>query len=216
MLVYSLICLFSMLNISYVRDFDALQVNLTPIMLALTGMMTSLQNPSAPAIGLTISTGMDAYFALRYRESTDHIDFSPVERFAMESWTQEAFVRDRGMTLQTVSTLFIFAEMYMGMVGIADGHHTCIPIMIFALMRLLQFFCREIPAVNMAQSNFTAVALSGATIYEAIMLQSPLLSVAAGLLSVDAALGTSIFVSNNAHEIAQFLRLQEGKVRIYE
>ena len=212
-LVYSLICLFSMLNVSYVRDFDALQVNLTPIMLTLNGMMASLQSPSAPAIGMTIATGMDAYFALRYRETSDDIEFSPIERFAMESWTQEAFVRDRGaLTLQTVSTLFIFAEIFMGLVGLAEGHGTCIPLMIFALMRLLQFFFREIPAVNMAQSNMTAVALSGVTIYEAITLQSPLLSVAAGLLSLDAALGTSIFVANNLHDIARFLRLQERKM----
>lgn len=48
------------------------------------------------------------------------------------------------------------------------------------------------------------------------MLQSPLLSITAGLLSMDAALGTSVFVANNAHEIASFLRLQENKIRIFE
>lgn len=41
-LVYSLICAFSMANISYVRDFDALQVNLTPIMLSVTCLFASL------------------------------------------------------------------------------------------------------------------------------------------------------------------------------
>ena len=86
-LVYALISMFSMLNVSYVRDFDALQVNLTPIMLAIMGMMASLQNPSMPAIGLTVTTGMDAFFALRFRESSDTINFNPIERFALESWT---------------------------------------------------------------------------------------------------------------------------------
>ena len=100
----------------------------------------------------------------------------------------------------------------MGLVGITEGHSTCIPLLIFALMRLLQFFFSDIPAVNMAQSNMTAIALSGATVYESIMLQSPLLSIAAGLISMDAALGTSIFVANNGQEIAEFLRLQEGKM----
>jgi hypothetical protein len=112
--------------------------------------MTSLHSPSIPAIGLTITTAADAYFAMRFRENTDSINFTPIERFALESWTQEAFVRDSSLTLKTVSTLFIFAEMYMGMVGILEGHGTCIPVLVFALMRLLQFLSREIPAINMA------------------------------------------------------------------
>ena len=41
-LIYCLISMFSMFNVSYVRDFDALQVNLTPMLLGVTGMMTSL------------------------------------------------------------------------------------------------------------------------------------------------------------------------------
>lgn len=139
------------------------------MLLGLTGMMTSLQSPSIPAVGLMVTTGMDAYFAMRFRDNTDTIEFTPVERFAMESWTQAAFVRDSSLTLRTVSTLFIFAEMYMGMVGIVEGHGTCIPVLVFALMRLLQFLSNDIPAVNMAQSNFTAMALSGATIYNAVM-----------------------------------------------
>ena len=74
---------------------------------------------------------------MRFRENSDTIDFTPIERFAMESWTQEAFVRDSSLTLRTVSTLFIFAEMYMGMVGMVDGHGVCIPLLVFALMRLI-------------------------------------------------------------------------------
>ena len=222
-LVYSLICLFSMLNVSYVRDFDALQVNLTPIVLGITGLMSSLQSPNIPAIGMTISTGLDAYFALRYRESTDVIEFSPVERFAMESWMQEAFVRDRthrnyrGLTLQVVATLFIFSEIYMGLVNTAEGHlRVGLPVLSFALVRLLQFLFSEIPAVNMAQSNAVGVAAAGLVAYEAIHESSPLMGIAAGVLSLDAILGTSIFVAHNAHEIANFLRMQETKIQIFE
>ena len=90
-LVYSLICLFSMLNVSYVRDFDAVQVNLTPIMLSVTALIASLSTGTIPAIGMAATTGLDAYYALRFREGSDVINFTPLERFAMESWTQEAF-----------------------------------------------------------------------------------------------------------------------------
>lgn len=86
-LVYSLICLFSMLNVSYVRDFDAVQVNLTPIMLSVTALIASLSTGTIPAIGMAASTGLDAYYALRFREGSDVINFTPLERFAMESWT---------------------------------------------------------------------------------------------------------------------------------
>lgn len=35
---YSSICLFSFLNVSYVRDFDVIQCNITPVVLAIIGM----------------------------------------------------------------------------------------------------------------------------------------------------------------------------------
>lgn len=36
--VYSMICLFSFVNVTYVRDFDALQINVVPIALSLMAM----------------------------------------------------------------------------------------------------------------------------------------------------------------------------------
>jgi len=36
--VYSMICLFSFVNVTYVRDFDALQINVVPIVLSLMAM----------------------------------------------------------------------------------------------------------------------------------------------------------------------------------
>lgn len=98
---------------------------------------------------MTAATGLDAYFALRYRENTDVINFSPLERFAMESWTANVFSRERNLTLQLVATGFIFSELYGGLVGMADGHHFCFAPVLFALLRLVQFLFREIPAVNM-------------------------------------------------------------------
>lgn len=38
-LIYSFIALFSFLNLSYVRDFDAIQVNITPIIMSVIGLL---------------------------------------------------------------------------------------------------------------------------------------------------------------------------------
>jgi len=38
-LSYSLICMFSFLNVVYVRDFEAIQVNFTPIILSISGLI---------------------------------------------------------------------------------------------------------------------------------------------------------------------------------
>ena len=37
--MYSLICLFSFFNVSYVRNFDALQVNIAPMVLTLVSLL---------------------------------------------------------------------------------------------------------------------------------------------------------------------------------
>lgn len=39
-LVYSLICLFSFFNVTYVRDFDALQINFTPMALSVAAILS--------------------------------------------------------------------------------------------------------------------------------------------------------------------------------
>ena len=70
---YSMISLFSMINCTYVRDFDVLQVNITPLLLFVSCMIASLTHPSASAIGMAVCTGFDAYFGLRYRDNTDVI-----------------------------------------------------------------------------------------------------------------------------------------------
>jgi len=37
--VYSVICLFSYFNVTYVRDFDAMQINIVPIVLTIIAMI---------------------------------------------------------------------------------------------------------------------------------------------------------------------------------
>jgi len=39
-LSYSLICLFAFFNVTYVRDFDALQINFTPMALSIAAIIS--------------------------------------------------------------------------------------------------------------------------------------------------------------------------------
>ena len=97
--VYSLICLFAFFNVTYVRDFDALQINFTPIILSIAGIISLQRDFDYSKLGMTIALVSDAYFALRFREREDQIRFSPIENFARESWTQEAFSINQNPTL---------------------------------------------------------------------------------------------------------------------
>ena len=90
-LTYSLICLFSFFNTFYVRDFEALQVNITPITLTFAGMMGMQSNFSVPLLGMVIALIADSYFALRFKDEDDFIQYTPIEKFSLESWTQEVF-----------------------------------------------------------------------------------------------------------------------------
>lgn len=66
--VYSLICLFSYFNITYVRDFDALQINFVPIMLATIAMIQVMHSSTVgfSLIGMTTTLLVDSYFAMKY------------------------------------------------------------------------------------------------------------------------------------------------------
>jgi hypothetical protein len=66
--VYSLICLFSYFNITYVRDFDALQINFVPIMLATIAMIQAMHSSTVgfSLIGMTTTLLVDSYFAMKY------------------------------------------------------------------------------------------------------------------------------------------------------
>ena len=97
--VYSLICLFAFFNVTYVRDFDALQINFTPIVLSIAGIISLQRDFQYSKLGMTIALIADAYFALRFKERGDEIKFSVIENFARECWTQEAFSINQNPTL---------------------------------------------------------------------------------------------------------------------
>lgn len=97
--VYSMICLFSFFNVTYVRDFDALQINFTPMVLTVAGIISLQREFDYSKLGMTVALLADSYFALRFKEKEDGITFSPIENFARESWTQEAFSINQNPTL---------------------------------------------------------------------------------------------------------------------
>lgn len=79
-LTYSLISLTTYLNQTYIRDFDALQVNATPIIMSLSSIHLGLtEGFSYSLAGLTMSLLADSFFALRYQEMSDQIEFTPFE-----------------------------------------------------------------------------------------------------------------------------------------
>jgi hypothetical protein len=90
-LAYSLICLFSFFNAYYVRDFEALQVNITPIILSIAGSIAIQSNFSIPILGMNLALIADSYYALRFKDEEDFIQYTPIEKFSLESWTQEVF-----------------------------------------------------------------------------------------------------------------------------
>lgn len=136
-LTYSAICLFSFFNVTYVRDFDALQVNFTPLMLTVCGLATLLRQYDFYLMGMVAALSADSYFALRFKDSSDKIKFSVVERFAMESWTQEAFNKSRQITLQMVSVCVIFLQLYLSVLGAHNKEKICFLFLVFYLVRLV-------------------------------------------------------------------------------
>lgn len=64
---YAAICMFSYFNVSYVRDFDAIQVNFTPIALTICCIIAIQRHYSFFLLGMVISLAADSYFALRFK-----------------------------------------------------------------------------------------------------------------------------------------------------
>ena len=107
---YSLICLWSFLNLSYIRDFDALQVNFMPVMLAIISInLLMKQGFKYSLVGMTLALIMDANFALRYEKKQDTLEYTSIELFSMQSWTQQVFNKKANITLQITAAAFIFA-----------------------------------------------------------------------------------------------------------
>jgi len=134
---YSMICLFSFMNVSYVRDFDVLQINFTPITLALVGLTSVMGQFDYTTLGMTLSLVADSYYALRYKETSDKIEYNVFELFAQESWTTQAFNKTNNVNLQIGAISMIFAQLFLTMAGTVNGYSYQAVFLSFYLARLL-------------------------------------------------------------------------------
>lgn len=205
---YVAICMFSYFNLTYVRDFDVLQVNFTPILLTVCGIVALQRQYDFFLMGMVLSLIADSYFALRYKDHSDEIKFNVVERFAMESWSQEAFNKAGQVTLQIVSLCFIGLQIFLTSVGAHDKDKLCFVLLAFYLVRLAQFILTTNLAINIAQSNFVCVCLAVMTICTNFSLEMNLFTMlTCAVLTADAILGTAIFITHNKEEILKELGL---------
>lgn len=155
---YSMICMLSFLNISYIRDFDALQVNMVPIILALaaTYELRTQQNGFC-LIGMAVTLYADSYFAIRYQESNDMIDYNNVEKFAQYSWTSQYFNKMNQTSVQLLGMTVIFAQIFLTLVGTIDGSLYQALFLSFYLTRLVSFMFETLKGVEMYQSNMVCL-----------------------------------------------------------
>lgn len=203
---YCAICMFSYFNVTYVRDFDALQVNFTPLMLTVCGLVAMQRHYDFYLLGMVLSLIADSYFALRFRDNSDKITFSMLERFAMESWTQEAFNKAGQVTLQIVSVSIIFMQIFLTIVGTHNKEMLCFLFLTFYIVRLIQFLLKTSLAVNVAQSNLVCICLAAVGIFAALSLDVSLLTkLSCVLLVIDAFLGASLFIARNQEGICKEL-----------
>uniref|UniRef100_A0A7S3CUG0 Uncharacterized protein n=1 Tax=Strombidium rassoulzadegani TaxID=1082188 RepID=A0A7S3CUG0_9SPIT len=161
-LIYSSVSLYSFFNFSYVRDFDVIQVNFTPLALAATCIFYCVFARDAGLVldGLSIALMADAYFALRFRDDSDEIDFTLLEQFSLQSWTEDSFNKDGFLTLQIAAISLIFSQVFFALVGVIDGASLQVMMLAFYLARFAQFLGNTVSGVRILQSNMTCLLLS--------------------------------------------------------
>ena len=70
---YSIISLLTYINHVYVRDFDALTVNFTPLVLTFVMMFAMVSNFNYSTAGMFVGLAADSYFAIRSQPENDKI-----------------------------------------------------------------------------------------------------------------------------------------------
>ena len=199
--VYSVICLFSYFNVTYVRDFDAMQINIVPIVLTIIAMIEVMHSSSLgfSLVGMTTALLADSYFAMKYQSSSDKLEFNNFELFAQESWTQSAFNNSNGLRFQIFAPTIIFVQIFLTMAGAMDGQIYAGLFLSFYMARLVQYLFASIKGVEMYQSNMICVVLAAIACKNTLGLD--VMSTACAILMVlDAYIGAVFFaVKRNIH-----------------
>ena len=199
--VYSVICLFSYFNVTYVRDFDAMQINIVPIVITIIAMIEVMHSSSLgfSLVGMTTALLADSYFAMKYQSSSDKLEFNNFELFAQESWTQSAFNNSNSLRLQIFAPTIIFVQIFLTMAGAMDGQIYAGLFLSFYMARLVQYLFASIKGVEMYQSNMICVVLAAIACKNTLGLD--VMSTACAILMVlDAYIGAVFFaVKKNIH-----------------
>lgn len=155
-------------------------------------------------LGMTMALLVDSYCALRFKDDSDKIKFTPVEKFAKQSWTEQAFEKDGNIVLQIFAVSFIFMSLFMNVMGTVQNEGLCKFILAFYVFRLIQFMTKTNLVFEMLQSNMTCIALftisaftfgiGGVGIYA---------DAGAVLMLLDCVLGVAVFYGHNHKEIKE-------------
>jgi len=100
-------------------------------------------------LGMTLSLVADSYYALRYKETSDEIEYNVFELFAQESWTTQAFNKTNNLNLQIGAISMIFAQIFFTLAGTVNGYSYQALFLSFYMARLLQFFGQTIKGLEM-------------------------------------------------------------------
>jgi len=199
--VYSMICLFSFFNVTYVRDFDAMQINFVPIVLSIIAMIEVMHSSTLgfSLVGMTTALIADSYFAMKYQSASKQLEFNNFELFAQESWTQSAFTNSNSVRVQIFAPTIIFVQIFLTMAGAMDGQIYAGLFLSFYMARLVQYLFASIKGVEMYQSNMICVVLAAIACKNTLGLD--VMSTACAILMVlDAYIGAVMFViKRNIH-----------------
>lgn len=199
--VYATICLFSYFNVTYVRDFDALQVNFVPVVLSLVAMIEAMHSETVGVcfIGMIATLIADSYFAMKYQKLDNELEFNNFELFAQESWTQSSFTDDKNFKIQIVAPALIFTQIYLTIAGAIEGQKFAGLFLSFYFARLVQYLFASIKGIDMYQSNMICVILAAFACKNTLGLNT-VSSACAILMVLDAYIGTVLFViKRNIH-----------------
>lgn len=122
----------------------------------------------------------------------------------MESWSQEAFNKQGQVTLQIISICVIFVQFYLTMVGAHNKEMLGFLFCAFYVTRLVQYLDNTCLLINMMQSNFVAVCLATLAIFAMIYhpeSMSLTTKISSAFLTIDALLGSAIFMTINQEDI---------------
>ena len=208
-LAYSVICLFAFFNLTYVRDFDAIQINATPMILSVMGILAIMTQFDICSLGMSVALVADGYFALRYKDNSDKIKYTPIELFAIESWTQQAFQKDGNILLQVFSATFIFVQLFLTLVGTVNREGLSYVFLAFYATRLMQFLFKTVLGAQMFQSNMSCVALAVIGLSTQVG-QGPFVTAASIVMTADALLGSAIFTAVHRADIVHQVRLAKS------